>query len=158
MADPSVLPWALTGTGAILAVLWRALEGSRAQQVASMSAELAHERAERARERGEARDTIAALGKRLDTTSAQLERERLQAAGVALRIRQDSSVDDAFADDMPTAVRDKVNLIASRKDSAPPEVHPQTAKDLRRYAYPDFASTPPDPSPIIPPHRQKKPP
>jgi len=37
-----------------------------------------------------------------------------------------------------------------------PRVHPETTRELRRYAHPELSSTPPDPAPIIPEHRQRK--
>ncbi len=131
---------------------------AKGETIAALEATIAHERAERAREQREAQERLAALGRRLDATTATLERERLQAAGVVQRMREDKSVDDALADDMPTAVRDRADLIAPRKPSSvPPIVHPETNRELRRYARPDLASTPPDPKPVIPAHRQGRP-
>lgn len=154
MADPAILPWALTGTGAILAVLWRALEGSRTQQIASIGAELKHERQERERERAEAKTELIAARARIDALASQLEKERIQAAGVTVRIRQDKTVSDALADDMPTAVRYRADLM-SPKSNPPPRLDPESDRLVRRYARPDLASTPPEP--ILRPSRDKLP-
>jgi hypothetical protein len=88
--------------------------------IAAYAAELAHERGERAREREEAAASLRALGGKLDAMRAQLERERLQAAGVVGRMRLDSTVDETdFEPDMPTAVRNMADHLAPRKSTPP---------------------------------------
>lgn len=58
------------------------------------------------------------LEEKLDKANAEL----LQAAGVTARIRQDPNVDDAFAEDMPTGVRNMADLVAPKTKSLPPDV------------------------------------
>jgi hypothetical protein len=71
-------------------------------------------------ENGRLRNERDTLGVRLDKAN----RDLLQAAGVTARIREDPNVDDAFAEDMPTGVRDMADLVASKKNSAPPPAQP----------------------------------
>lgn len=93
--------------------------------------------------------SILRLGERLDSINDQLEKERLKTLGVALRMRMDSSVhEEDFEADMPTAVRDRLEIVAPKTPSLPPS----TKQALREYV----EKTPTDPHPIIPPHRQGK--
>lgn len=107
-------------------VLWGALTASRRAEsaakdvtIATYAAELAHERTERAREREEGAAAVKALGERLDALRGQLEHERTQALAVAVRIRQDSTVDDAIAEDMPTVVKNRADIVAPKKSTPP---------------------------------------
>lgn len=106
------------------------------------------------------------LGRRLDlpVVTLQLENERLRgdlkrlgekydnlearALAVAVKARQDATVADDFADDLPTAVRNKADIIAKK----PPSLPPETKQELRDY----IEKTPTDPNPIIPEHRWRR--
>lgn len=144
MADPAWLYTACAAVGGAVAtgagVLWRAVDKRSDRESAAKDQTIAILEADNARLRLE-RD---ALGKRFDACASQLEQERLRTLGVALRIRQDPEVDDALADDVPTAVRNMADLVSPPK-SIPP-IHPETTRQLRKFTS-DGESTPPDPIP-----------
>lgn len=118
MADPAWLYPALgTGGGIVVAAgreLWAFFRRRTEGESTSKDLTIALLRADK--ERLEA--SVERLGAKLDKANEEL----LQAAGVTARIRQDPNVDDAFAEDMPTGVRNMADLVAPKTKSLPPEV------------------------------------
>lgn len=108
-------------------MLWGALTASRRAEdaakevtIATLRAELAHERAERERERRENAEAQRALGDRLDDSRAALNELRDRAAGMLGKMRLDPTVDDMkFESDMPTVVRNRAELLVPKKSTPP---------------------------------------
>lgn len=132
---------------AIGRVLWGAVQKSRDGEIAALREQLAVERA--ARERAES--SLAKVGSEKDALRDQLESERIKAAGVAYRIRQDPNVDDSFAEEMPTAVRERAALLAPMSDP-----HSRWGADPNPAKPWDVtASTPPGARPALPKPRPR---
>jgi hypothetical protein len=134
--SPAVLLATATALGAVLAkgigALWKVVTGREAQTV--LREQLAVERAEKER----LSTLVEKLGMQKDELRSVLERERLRAAGVVYRVHQDSRVDDALVEDMPTAVHERAKLLSGADPHASWGADPHPDKE-----WDPMQSTPP---------------
>lgn len=149
--NPAVLLTFAAGIGAAISkgigAIWRAVQKGNKDLTDGLKEQLAVERAERLRLAA----SLEKVGAEKDALRDQLERERLKAAGVMYRVRQDPNVDDALVEDMPTAVHERAKLIAGVDPHARWGADPHPSKP-----WSPEESTPPGGHPAVPRPRAKK--
>lgn len=132
MADPALLYGAAASVGGALVMgareVWAWFRKRSDGESTSKDLTIALLRADKDR----LETTVERLGEKLDKAN----RELLQAAGVTARILEDPNVDDAFAEDMPTGVRDMADLVGSKKSTPPKGTQAPLLPDGRRYRGP----------------------
>jgi hypothetical protein len=140
-----LLGWALAVVLGGLLVLFGLREKDRRDERTRLQTELERERAERARERVEAKEVLERLGRRYDEAQVQLtEHSRRTAMAMARRSGPDAFRDPEQWREMPTGVRDMLELVAQAM--APP-VDPFA--DLQEWT-PSRSDPPKPPRPRLP--------
>lgn len=99
----------------------------------SLRAERDHERAERSRERDEARATVAGLGARIDALTATLHEERLRTLSAIYQARTEPDEPGSCETELPLPVRTMLTAVSARPvdellraaDAAPVEQWPR---------------------------------
>ena len=132
MGDPAApdptrfLPWILTAIVGVVGTLWAALQSGRKAEIARLEAAVNLERAERTRERQEARESLERLGARYDAERAEHARTQRRAARAFLMARRTPGEAESWEAESPTGVHD---LLAIASDRMPPrrDPHPELA-------------------------------
>lgn len=126
------------GTAIVLAVkaIWSVSNVSRKEEIATLKAELKHEREERERERADAKDTLKRLGEKHDALLAAREEDLRKMARYVL-----SAGASELAEELPTGVHRLVDVVPAslRSDSGD-----------TRYSHSSDDSTPPEERPLPP--------
>lgn len=137
------------GGALVLAVkaLWNASGVSRREEIATLKAELKHEREERARERAEGKETLKKLGEKHDLLLKAREEDLRKMASYVLSV----GVEHETGELLPTGVHRLVDIVpAGMRSSDPSEVRRALPPADTRYSHSSEDSTPPEERPLPP--------
>lgn len=117
-SDPTPpLGWILAGIASIIAALWATVRAAHGREIARLEAAVAHEQAERARERTEHAAQLAALGERLDAMAQARADDQRRMTRLVLAARPEPASAQQWEAEAPTGVR---HLLACMPGGADP--------------------------------------